>query len=167
MIEITWESGKKQKTDTNHQRGKAPLPQTRGSLPVFCSYSITLNLQSIGWPSNTREGVGCPHRCLHFKEKKNSFTTIDLPLAFRQVRYINNAQQKDPQKEKKNEKWLSLVQSPFLTWHCAKWVVIFSFPSFFVFLSRPSRDSAAVRAWQHKSFTALPHCVSKWDGISA
>lgn len=130
MTKITWEPGKNLQTDTNQQRRKAPPPQTRGSLPVFCSCSITLNLQSIGWPYNTREGVGCPHRCLHFKRKRNSFTTIDLPLAFRQVRYINNVQQKDPQKEKKNEKWLSLVQSPFLTWHCAKWVVIF-FSSFF------------------------------------
>lgn len=73
--------------------------------------------------------------------KRNSFTIIALSIVFRLVSYINV--QLNPWKEKK---WKSLFLVQSLFW----FDILPSRVWFFSFLSQPSPDSAAVRAWQQK-----------------
>lgn len=112
-------------------------------------------------------GTWLPSLMPPFWRKRKSSSTIDFSLVLRLVNYINNSQQ---QRQRRKIRWSSSSVSsvPFVSWHSARQVVIYLF--FFVLLfpfSQPSCNFVAVSAWQCGSFTALPHCVSRQDGITA
>lgn len=135
------------------------------------SRSITVNLQSIRWPTTHEWNLAAFTDASILKKRKSS--TIDFLLVLRLVNYINNSKQHHQQKK---ISWSSFFVSsvPNLSWRSARQVVIlsflFSFLPFTAFLQFCSCQSLA--AWQFYCTPLLcitrrwNHCLkvgSQWD----
>lgn len=129
------------------------------------SRSITVNFQSIRWPTTHEWNLAAfTDTPILERKKRKSSSTIDFFPVLRLVNYINNSQQ---QHQPKKIRWSSSSVSsvPFPSWRSARQVVFFffSFTAFMQLCSRQSLAAGSLTAAYHDKMESLPKGWQRWD----